>query len=84
MSRPGAAADLEARARKHFDRAVELSAATGGPFVSLAESISVQKQDAANSKPARAGLAINPDGGPNGGSLISSCNGGRDGCSAHR
>ncbi len=63
MSRPGAAADLEARARKHFSRAVELSnGQLAGPFVSLAESISVQKQDGAEFKALlERALAINPD-----------------------
>jgi hypothetical protein len=66
MSRPGAAADLEARARKHFNRAVELSGGQlAGPFVSLAESISVQKQDGPEFKTLlERALAINPDGRP--------------------
>src|SRR5439155_7439742 len=47
-SAPGAA---DERARKHFQRAVELSCGQqAGPFVALAESVSVQKQDAVEFK----------------------------------
>jgi predicted anti-sigma-YlaC factor YlaD len=46
MSRQNAPGDPAARARKHFDRAVQLSGGQqAGPFVALAESVSVQKQD---------------------------------------
>jgi predicted anti-sigma-YlaC factor YlaD len=61
--RPGGEGDPAARARKHFDRALELSASQeAGPFVSLAESVDVPKQDAAEFRAllARA-LAVNPD-----------------------
>ena len=54
------------RARKHFDRAVELSAGQqAGPFVSLAESVAVPKQSVAEFRAllTRA-LAINPDAHP--------------------
>ncbi len=44
-SRPGAGADAAARARKHFERAMELSGgAQASPLVSLAESVSVSNQ----------------------------------------
>jgi predicted anti-sigma-YlaC factor YlaD len=44
--RQGAAGDPNERARKHFDRAMELSGGfQAGPLVSLAESVSVAKQD---------------------------------------
>lgn len=47
MSRTGAAEAAEARARKHFERAVDLSRGQlAGPFVSFAEAVSVQKQNA--------------------------------------
>ena len=46
MSRPGAGADAEKRARANFVRAVELSGGRhAGPYVSLAESVSVEKRD---------------------------------------
>ena len=46
MSRPNAAAGAEQRARAHFARAVELSAGKqAGPYVSLAESVAVEKKD---------------------------------------
>jgi predicted anti-sigma-YlaC factor YlaD len=44
--RQGGAGDPYRRARKHFDRAMELSGGfQAGPLVSLAESVSVAKQD---------------------------------------
>jgi predicted anti-sigma-YlaC factor YlaD len=44
--RQGAAGDPYQRSRKHFDRAMELSGGfQAGPLVSLAESVSVAKQD---------------------------------------
>ena len=66
MSRQGAEGKPEDRARKHFERAVELS---GGqlarPFVSLAESVSVQKQNVAGFEDLlHRALAINPDARP--------------------
>lgn len=46
MSRPNAPAGAEQRARAHFARAVELSAGRqASPFVSLAESVAVEKKD---------------------------------------
>jgi len=66
MSRPNAPGKPEDRARKHCDRAVALSdGQLAGPFVSLAESVSVQKQDLKEFKSLldRA-LAINPDAKP--------------------
>jgi predicted anti-sigma-YlaC factor YlaD len=47
-SRIGATGDFAARSRKHFDRAMELSMGhQAGPLVSLAENVSVQKQNRA-------------------------------------
>lgn len=47
-ARKGGAADAEARSRRHFDRAVELTGgAQAGPFVSLAEAVAVPRQDRA-------------------------------------
>jgi predicted anti-sigma-YlaC factor YlaD len=63
MSRAGATGDPAARARKHFDRAVELSGGQmAGPLVAYAEAVCVQRQDLAGFKALldRA-LAINPD-----------------------
>lgn len=46
MARQGAPGDPAARARRHFDRAMELcGGAQAGPLVSLAESVAVVKQD---------------------------------------
>lgn len=46
MSRPNAPAGAEQRARTHFARAVELSGGRqAGPYVSLAESVAVEKKD---------------------------------------
>jgi predicted anti-sigma-YlaC factor YlaD len=66
MSRQGAPGDPAARARKHFDRAVELSGGKmAGPFVSWAEAVSVQKQDYAEFKAQlERALAINADAQP--------------------
>jgi len=63
MSRQGAAGDSAARARKHFDRVVELSGGQlAGPYVSLAEAVSVQKQNVAEFKDLlNRALAIHPD-----------------------
>jgi len=65
-SRQGAKGDPLARSREHFARAVALShGQLAGPYVSLAETVSVQKQDRAEfqSLLSRA-LAINPDARP--------------------
>ena len=46
MSRAKATGDPAERSRKHFDRAVALSGGTqAGPFVALAEAVTIQKQD---------------------------------------
>jgi predicted anti-sigma-YlaC factor YlaD len=45
-SRPGGLGDPAVRARKHFDRAQEISGGfQAGPLVSLAENVCVDKQD---------------------------------------
>jgi len=66
MSRQDVPGDAEARARKHFARAVELSnGQLAGPYVALAESVSVKKQDAAEFKKLlEQALAIKPDARP--------------------
>ena len=63
MSRAGRADDAAARSRQHFERAVALSGgALAGPFVSLAESVCVQKQDLNEFQSLlQRALAINPD-----------------------
>jgi predicted anti-sigma-YlaC factor YlaD len=46
MSRPGAGKDAAERSRRHFDRAVALSkGADAGPYVALAEAVTIQTQD---------------------------------------
>lgn len=46
MSRPGGGAEAEARSRRHFERAVELSRGQqAGPFVALAEAVALQNQN---------------------------------------
>lgn len=51
MGRTGGTESPEARARRHFDRALELSGGhQAGLLVSMAESVSVQKQDVAGFK----------------------------------
>ena len=65
-SRPGAAGDAFTRSRRHFERVLELSGGQlAGPLVSLAESVSVPRRDAAEFKLLldRA-LAIDPDAKP--------------------
>lgn len=48
MARPGGADDPAARARKHFDRAMELSGSQqAGPLVSLAECVTLPRQNRA-------------------------------------
>ncbi|HKS38637.1 MAG TPA: TRAP transporter TatT component family protein [Verrucomicrobiae bacterium] len=63
MSRQGTAGDSAARARKHFDRAVELSGGQlAAPYVSLAEAVSVQKQNVAEFKDLlNRALVVDPD-----------------------
>jgi predicted anti-sigma-YlaC factor YlaD len=66
MSRQGAAGKAEERSRQHFERAVQLSnGQLAGPYVSLAEAVSVQKQNVKEFRELldRA-LAINPDARP--------------------
>lgn len=51
LARPGAGPDAVAKARRHFARAVELSGGNqAGPYVSLAESVALQQQNAAEFK----------------------------------
>ena len=65
-SRQGAKSDPLARSREHFTRAVTLShGQLAGPYVSLAETVSVQKQDRAEfTSLLNHALAINPDARP--------------------
>lgn len=65
-SRPGGKGTAESRARAHFQRAVQLSLGRqAGPYVSLAEAVSLQKQDAAEFKKLlEAALAVDPDATP--------------------
>jgi predicted anti-sigma-YlaC factor YlaD len=66
MSRPGDTAHAPVRAHAHFQRAVELSGGgEAAPFVTLAESVSVETQDARefDAMLARA-LAVNLDAAP--------------------
>jgi predicted anti-sigma-YlaC factor YlaD len=66
MSRRGAASEPAERARRHFERAVELSGGRdAAPFVALAEAVCVQKQDLQGFEAllARA-LAVDPDADP--------------------
>ena len=66
MARQGGAGDPAARARKRFDRAMELSKGQlASPLVSLAESVSLQKQDKAEFQALlNRALAIDPDAAP--------------------
>ena len=66
MSRPGAAGDPVARARKHFERALALSQGIdASPFVALAEAVTIQKQDVKEFESLlKQALAINPDANP--------------------
>lgn len=66
MSRRGGAGDPTALARKHFDRAMELSGGqAAAPLVALAESVSLQHQDLTEFKSLlNRALAINPDARP--------------------
>jgi len=66
MGRRGVEGDPVARARKHFDRALELSGGQmAGPFVSFAEAVSVQSQDQAGFKSMlERALAIDADAKP--------------------
>jgi predicted anti-sigma-YlaC factor YlaD len=66
MSRPGAAGDPAARARKHYDRAVELSHGTdASPYVALAEAVTIQTQNVKEFESLlNQALAINADARP--------------------
>lgn len=63
MARQGASGDPAARARQHFARAMELSKGQlASPLVSLAEAVSLQKQDKAEFKSLlNKALNLNPD-----------------------
>jgi predicted anti-sigma-YlaC factor YlaD len=65
-NRQGAAGDAEARARKHFARAMELSnGQQAGPLVSLAEAVAVKNQNVTEFKSLlERALALNPDARP--------------------
>ena len=65
-SRQGAKGDPLARSREHFARAVALSRGQlAGPYVSLAETVSVQKQDRAEFQSLlNRALAVDPDARP--------------------
>ena len=65
-ARQGVPGDAHERARKHFERACELSHGTqAGPFVAYAEAVSVDKQDAAQFEALlQRSLAINADAHP--------------------
>lgn len=66
MARQGAAGDPAARARRHFERAMELcGGGQAGPLVSLAEAVAVTKQDRAEFEALlKRALAIDPDAHP--------------------
>jgi predicted anti-sigma-YlaC factor YlaD len=66
MGRRSAAGDPVARARKHFDRAMELGRNTSAsPLVSYAEAVCIQKQDRAGFETLlKQALAIDPDAAP--------------------
>jgi len=66
MARRGAAGDPAARARRHFERAMELcSGGQAGPLVSLAEAVAAPKQDRAEFQSLlQRALAIDPDAHP--------------------
>jgi predicted anti-sigma-YlaC factor YlaD len=65
-ARQGAAGDPAARSRLHFDRAVALTnGQLAGPFVALAEAVTVQSQDRAEfDSLLKRALAIDPDARP--------------------
>jgi predicted anti-sigma-YlaC factor YlaD len=66
MSRQAGAGDPEERARRHFQRALELSGGRlCGPFVALAETVSVARQDKGEfERLLRQALEIKPDARP--------------------
>jgi predicted anti-sigma-YlaC factor YlaD len=63
LSRPNAAPDAIARARRHFERAVALSGGQqAAPYVSLAESVAVARRDRREYESLlRQALAVDPD-----------------------
>lgn len=63
MSRQGTTGDAAARARKHYERALELTQGKqAGPLVTFAEAVCVEKQDAKQfAELLNRALAINPD-----------------------
>jgi len=65
-ARPGGQSSAEGRSREHFHRAVASSGGRlAGPYVSLAEAVSVRKQDAAEFKRLlEAALAVDPEAHP--------------------
>jgi hypothetical protein len=65
-SRQGVRGDSAARSRMHFEKAVELSGGKlAAPYISLAETVSVKKQDRAEFQSLlQKALAINPDANP--------------------
>lgn len=66
MVRPGGTGSPEVRARAHFSRAVELSRGQqAGPYVALAEAVSVARQDRTEFRSLLAkALAVDPDARP--------------------
>lgn len=66
MSRSGGAGDPAARARKHFERAVEISKGLdASPYVAMAEAVTIQKQDVKEFESLlNKALAISPDANP--------------------
>jgi len=63
LNRPNAAPDAIARARRHFERAVELSGGQqAAPYVSLAESVAVARRDRREYESLlKQALAVDPD-----------------------
>jgi len=66
MGRPGGEADAAARAREHFERAIELSEGQlASPLVAMAETVAVAEQDRAGFESLlERALAIDPDARP--------------------
>lgn len=66
MARPGGAGEAEARARRHFERAMALSGGRqAGPLVSLAEAVAVPRQNRAEFESLlKQALALDPDAQP--------------------
>jgi hypothetical protein len=66
MARQGAPGDAAERARRHFERALELGGGNqSGPFVTFAESVCIEKQDVKQFEELlNRALAIDPDAHP--------------------